>query len=164
MATARRVAALQLQVLPPGYSEYLEEFSVLAAVLYPGACPETPEYWVSSVSSWDEEEDPSLPAYVAYIARRRALPGTPLPRKEWDVMSWFLDHIGEVEIEQLVGVVPTVEIKIGQLVGASSSLRTTPVIASGTSLICLDCGVGFVVGKYIQDRLANGTYLEPPKR
>ena len=58
-------------------------------------------------------------------------------------MSWFLDHFG---------------------VGASSSLGTTPVIACGPSLICLDCGVGFVAGKYIRGRPANGSYLEPPKR
>ena len=47
---------------------------------------------------------------------------------------------------------------------ASPPLVAPPVLASCTSPICLDCGKGFAVSKYIRDRLADGSYLEPPKR
>ena len=94
---------------PPGYSEYLAQFSGLAAAFDLDAEPASSDQWACMCSaggdagcgadpdhesdSSDEEDDPSgtrVLAYHAYVADRLASSAVPMSRRRWKVMEYLL--------------------------------------------------------------------------
>ena len=94
---------------PPGYSEYLDQFSGLAAAFDPDAEPASSDRWACMCSaggdagcgadpdresdSSDEEDDPSgtrVLAYHAYVADHLASSAVPMSRRRWKVMEYLL--------------------------------------------------------------------------